>query len=313
MTWPNLRLLFITSPPEPNLDAIAAASVDGIVLDCAAECDPVASISATRPQLPLIVLANADEETSRRLMKAGAAAVLAPDAPFAEIARAVDRSSRGSAVPPQAEAIQAADGVAQEFNNVLMVIDGHAEQLLAGLPQGDPRRARVAAISAASRRGALLTQKLLAFGRPDRNATPPATPPAVVEEPRSDSRAPTTHTPHVLLVEDDEAVRELLIDMLRSHGLRVTPVGSAEEALASGHAFDLLVTDVGLPGASGPALARQVRRRAPGLPVLFISGQSSDLVEDDAQLDAPRGFLQKPFSSRALVARVQELLNQPQK
>jgi CheY-like chemotaxis protein len=116
--------------------------------------------------------------------------------------------------------------------------------------------------------------------------------------------------PHVLLVEDDEEVRELLIDVLNSHGLRVTPVGSAEEALLveAQHQFDLLLTDIGLPGATGPELAREVRRRSPRLPVLFISGQSGDIFEEDAQLDSPRGFLQKPFSSRALVSSLHELL-----
>ncbi len=119
----------------------------------------------------------------------------------------------------------------------------------------------------------------------------------------------------MLLVEDDEEVRELLIDVLSSHGLRVTPVGSAEEALVveSQHAFDLLLTDVGLPGASGPDLAREVRRRSPRLPVLFISGQSGDIFEDEGQLDSPRGFLQKPFSARALVASLHELLHPQQK
>ena len=105
-------------------------------------------------------------------------------------------------------------------------------------------------------------------------------------------------------------MRELLIDVLSSHGLRVTPVASAEEALAveSQHPFDLLLTDVGLPGASGPDLAREVRQRSPRLPVLFISGQSGDIFEDEGPLDSPRGFLQKPFSSRALVASLHELL-----
>ena len=135
-------------------------------------------------------------------------------------------------------------------------------------------------------------------------------PPLAVEEVQAADIDPTAIAPHVLLVEDEEEVRELLIDVLNSHGLRVTPVASAEEALAvqTQHPFDLLLTDVGLPGASGPDLAREVRQRLPRLPVLFISGQSGDVFEDEGQLDSPRGFLQKPFSSRALVASLHELL-----
>jgi CheY-like chemotaxis protein len=139
-------------------------------------------------------------------------------------------------------------------------------------------------------------------------------PPLGVEE-RTDVHAPSAIKPHVLLVEDEDEVRALLIDVLSSHGVRVTPVGSAEEALAlePQHTFDLLLTDVGLPGASGPELAREVRRRSPRLPVLFISGQSGDTFDDDAELDSPRGFLQKPFSSRQLVASLHELLNPQEK
>ena len=487
MTWHNLRLLLITSPPEPNLDVVAAASVDAIVLQSTGQYIPVASVAATRPELPLIVLADADDETSARLITAGADEVMASGASAADLARAIHQgvarkqrihqpwsgdpsapSRQGLAIPPQLEAIgRLAGGVAQDFNNLLMVIEGNAERLLSELPQEHPQRARIAAISAASRRGVLLTQKLLAFGRrqtvvaapvdlnaiitdcapllrrrlgrairletrlgpdlpqvradraqlvqmlsslartaaeamPDggtftiesdtdvvdmamRRTRPWLTtgrfvrlqfsdsgkgideeslphvfepfftlegsrgdgldlpsvygvvkqsggfvwvtsdvregtritillPPLAVEELRSDVRAPATMTPHVLLVEDDEEVRELLIDVLSSHGLRVTPVGSAEEALVveSQDAFDLLLTDVGLPGASGSDLAREVRRRSPRLPVLFISGQSGDIFEDEGQLDSPRGFLQKPFSSRSLVASLHELLNPQQ-
>ena len=69
-------------------------------------------------------------------------------------------------IPPQLEAIgRLAGGVAQDFNNLLMIIEGNAERLLSALPGEDPQRGRVAAISAASRRGVVLTQKLLAFGR----------------------------------------------------------------------------------------------------------------------------------------------------
>jgi two-component system cell cycle sensor histidine kinase/response regulator CckA len=134
-------------------------------------------------------------------------------------------------------------------------------------------------------------------------------PPLGVDE-RSATQ-PTVMSPRVLLVEDDDEVRELLIDVLKSHGLRVTPVGSAEEALAveSQQQFDLLLTDIGLPGASGTELARQIRRRSPRLPILFISGQSGDIFGDEGELDSPRGFLQKPFSSRALIASLHELLN----
>ena len=60
MTWHSLRLLLITTPPEPNLDALAAASVDAIVLQSTGQYVPVASVTAARPEVPLIVLADVD-------------------------------------------------------------------------------------------------------------------------------------------------------------------------------------------------------------------------------------------------------------
>src|SRR5918996_401417 len=91
MTWHNLRLL-ITSPPEPNLDAVAAASVDAIVLQSTGQSVSAGSIAATRPELPLIVLAEVDEPTSLRLIAAGADEVLAPATPLAEILRGIQRA-----------------------------------------------------------------------------------------------------------------------------------------------------------------------------------------------------------------------------
>ena len=174
MTWHSLRILLLTTPPEPNLDAIAAAALDAIVLQSPVQFVPVASIAATRPEVPLIVLADVDAEVSPRLIAAGADEVLPLGTSMTDIVRAVQhalaRKQRahgpGSGeppvsadmrpIPPQLEAIgRLAGGVAQDFNNLLMIIEGNAERLLSALPGEDPQRGRVAAIStaAAPRRG----------------------------------------------------------------------------------------------------------------------------------------------------------------
>lgn len=111
----------------------------------------------------------------------------------------------------------------------------------------------------------------------------------------------------VLLVEDDENVRELLDGVLMHHGYSVTSCGSAEDALGHGGPFDLLLTDIGLPGLSGSALATEITRRQPGLPVLLMSGEVAH-VTSDAEPSA-HGFLKKPFSSQALLASVEGLLS----
>lgn len=110
----------------------------------------------------------------------------------------------------------------------------------------------------------------------------------------------------VVLVEDDDGVRELLVGVLTHYGYTVAAYGSGEDALEHEGRFDLLLSDVLLPGVNGPDLAREMRKKHPGVPVLLMSGDTGHVV-DPKELDA-RGFLQKPFSARTLVTRVEELM-----
>ena len=111
----------------------------------------------------------------------------------------------------------------------------------------------------------------------------------------------------VLLVEDDEGVREVLDSVLWNHGFSVTAYGTAEDALEHDAPFDLLLTDVCLPGLNGPALAREIKRRTPAVQVLLMSGEAS--CAHDIEGLTPQAFLHKPFSSQALVDRVNQLLS----
>jgi PAS domain S-box-containing protein len=135
---------------------------------------------------------------------------------------------------------------------------------------------------------------------------------AVVPEPMT-APPPGSDSAVVLLVEDEDAVRELLVTVLERAGFEVHAASTAEEALEveRRRRFDVLLTDVLLPHVTGPELAREIRRRAPHMRVLFMSGYAGDTL-DAAESGGPRAFIQKPFSSRALVARVRELLDQPQ-
>ncbi len=114
----------------------------------------------------------------------------------------------------------------------------------------------------------------------------------------------------ILLVDDDAAFRTLVARMLEGCGYRVLQADGPQGALdhcASGVRIDLLMSDVCMPGASGPDLARRVRERSPGVPVLFTSGL--DRASLDAVGDLPRaGFLEKPFRKNSLLASVRSLL-----
>lgn len=109
----------------------------------------------------------------------------------------------------------------------------------------------------------------------------------------------------VLLAEDDPAVRNLTATSLTGAGHRVTAAESGEAALLlfQPDSFDLLVTDVRMPGMSGVELATRVREREPALPVVFVSG-FSDAVQPS---ELPGPFLQKPFSTSRLLAVMSEV------
>jgi PAS domain S-box-containing protein len=113
----------------------------------------------------------------------------------------------------------------------------------------------------------------------------------------------------VLLVEDEDRVRRIAARCLERVGYRVLPVADGEDALrlaAATGPIDLLLTDVVMPGLSGPRLAEQLRAARPGLPVLFMTGFSGEL--SDALAALPGSLLRKPFTPELLVARVSEVI-----
>jgi len=121
-----------------------------------------------------------------------------------------------------------------------------------------------------------------------------------------------TGTETVLLVEDEAAVRELTSRVLSSRGFTVLAAADGPEALrlagGPGRPVDILVTDVVMPGQSGPDLATTLRARWPELPVLFVSGHTDDAVVRHGLLHQTIHFLPKPYVPSELVARVREIL-----
>jgi len=114
----------------------------------------------------------------------------------------------------------------------------------------------------------------------------------------------------VLLVEDESALRALISKTLAAAGYRVLQATNGEEALALASAeqkIDLLLTDVVMPGISGPDLAARLCARRPECALLFMSGYDRDLM-DRHPLEQTASFLPKPFTPRLLLTRVGELL-----
>lgn len=112
----------------------------------------------------------------------------------------------------------------------------------------------------------------------------------------------------VLLVEDDPLVLSVLAEALTEYGHRVVACRDAEEclcALAGAGERLLLVTDMALPGRSGRALADEVRRRRPDVPVVFATGLPASAL---APLGTNETLMQKPFSMRDFAAVVARLV-----
>lgn len=116
-----------------------------------------------------------------------------------------------------------------------------------------------------------------------------------------------TGTGTVLVVEDDEGVREFLAVVLERAGYTVLLASDGEQALTSGDdaRVDLLISDVVMHGISGKELAVRVRQRRPDLPVLLISGYP----RADLRLEIGDEFLQKPFGPELLLTRVRRILD----
>jgi signal transduction histidine kinase/CheY-like chemotaxis protein len=116
----------------------------------------------------------------------------------------------------------------------------------------------------------------------------------------------------VLLAEDEPAVRRLARRILERAGYSVVEAGGPGEAEAVAESLgqiDLLLTDVIMPGGTGPELARRLSARRPGMRILFMSGYAErDLFDRDA-LSTTDAFIAKPFSADALVAKVRLILD----
>ena len=116
----------------------------------------------------------------------------------------------------------------------------------------------------------------------------------------------------VLLVEDEPELRNLVRVVLAEAGYQVMVASNATEALAMGTApgveIDLLVTDVVMPGMSGPQLAVELMRPRPDIQVLYMSGYIGDALTAQG-LDESATLLHKPFNPEQLLRTVRDMLD----
>jgi CheY-like chemotaxis protein len=141
--------------------------------------------------------------------------------------------------------------------------------------------------------------------------------PRSTDDAAADRPRPTAALPgrgeEILVVEDEPRVREAVVDQLESLGYSVTAAADGAAGLAAFetaiHPYDLLLTDVVMPGVDGKALADEVARRWPRTPVLFMSGYSHDSIVHEGRLDPDAELLAKPFGKGDLAQAVRHLLD----
>ncbi len=175
----------------------------------------------------------------------------------------------------------------------------------------------------ASQLGAGTTVTLLLPAQGNTAAMPPATlasdtaPGALLrpapdrpERPREDPRANSLAGARVLLVEDNEELNRVTASLLRSFSCQVLSAKDADEALqlfGSGAAVDIVLSDVVMPGSmNGQALARELRKRRPGLPVVLISGYSEALTAESSFT-----VLRKPASPAQILDALRRAMGLP--
>jgi two-component system cell cycle sensor histidine kinase/response regulator CckA len=136
---------------------------------------------------------------------------------------------------------------------------------------------------------------------------------ATIEPATSDVEGVPSGSETVLLVEDEQAVRSLSRALLERAGYQVLDAADPREAeeVFRQHTdrIDLLVTDVIMPGSSGPALFGRLSVKRPNLRVLYMSGYTNDAIVQYAGLPANMAFLQKPFTAHGLMCKVREALD----
>jgi len=117
----------------------------------------------------------------------------------------------------------------------------------------------------------------------------------------------------ILLVEDEESVRELVRETLTLRGYKVLEAENGEDGLRVAQncqeIIDILITDVVMPGMGGRELAKKLLLARPGVRVLYLSGYTEDAVVHQGALGPASAFLQKPFTLQSLAKKVRDVLN----
>lgn len=140
---------------------------------------------------------------------------------------------------------------------------------------------------------------------------PVATQTVEPSKPKPEIQSSTHGTETILLVEDNEAVRTTVYDILKDHGYQVIAVEDGKTALetvATGIKLDMLLTDVVMPDMNGRELYSLISEKHPSIRVLYMSGYTDNIIVDYGMLEDGIHFIQKPFNSLSILQKVRVVL-----
>jgi CheY-like chemotaxis protein len=208
--------------------------------------------------------------------------------------------------------------IVHDLRNVFSAIRGFATVMCEDLRPGDQARDDVEQILKAVDRGVTVSHRLSALRPPESTTTtPPGTSPAPLDAnldfEQSDSWAlqQPKRSASILVVEDDELLRPMIVRVLRRNGYTTlearNSIEAEEGALAYGKVVDLLLVDVGLPSVSGPEVVARLKQRWPAAKVLFMSGFGRQVLAERGVQPGP-GLLEKPFAPLTLLERIEAIL-----
>jgi DNA-binding NtrC family response regulator len=126
---------------------------------------------------------------------------------------------------------------------------------------------------------------------------------------------PPSERPTVLIVDDEEDLRDIMRRMLERRGFDTLVAADSEQAIAAcaDHpaGIDVLVTDLTLPGTSGGDLSRTAMAMQPGMGVVYISGLPKDIAVDQGKIEPDALLVKKPFTADLLIEALRAVLREP--
>jgi two-component system cell cycle sensor histidine kinase/response regulator CckA len=137
-----------------------------------------------------------------------------------------------------------------------------------------------------------------------------ATPEELARDKQTEEASDWSGGGRILLVEDEDTVRAVAERALTRQGYTVVTAADGDEGLEeirNDSEFDLVVSDVVMPSMDGPAMAREIRKIAPRIPVLFMSGYAEEQLRREIDIEGMH-FIPKPFSVQQIAAKVGQVL-----